>query len=170
MSEERSAKLKDLLSQLPSPPVPTSSARPADWLWGQPTADPGTLEFGPALSEVEIAAWERRQGVALPPVLREAYLQQNGGMNRSQRLFLYRLEEWEPAGRDYFEEIGAEPPDAYDPALLFLCGYDDEWDASLFLAYRAAEDPAPVFYGYWSDGGSVAWTSAPEEILREEGR
>lgn len=150
-------------------PDGAAEARPADWLWGVPTADPGTQEFGPALSPAEIDAWERGAGVRLPGVLRQAYLQQNGGMTRNQRFFLYRLEELEPAGAELFEGVGAEAPEEFDPDLTFQCGYDDEAETTLFLAYRSAVDPAPVFYGYWMDGGSLAWVSEPAQALREPG-
>ena len=146
----------------------TQQAAGMDWLWGEPTDDPGTLDFGPAISEWEIEAWESRYRVSLPPVLKQAYHQQNGGMVRGQRLFLYRLEEVEPIEEDYFESVGAGAPAAYDPALTFVCGYDDAAGATLLLAYRSEEDLEPVFYGYWSDGGSVAWTAEPAAAMRGE--
>ncbi len=142
-------------------------ALPADWMWGQPNEDPGTKNFGPALTEAQIAEWESRHGVALPGIVRQAYQQQNGGMIRSQRLFLFRLEEVEPLGEAYVEEFGAGLPQPYDPALTFDFGYDDEQGGEVLLAYRSPDDTEPAFYAYWSDGESVAWTSTPNEILRE---
>jgi len=174
--EEREARVAETLARLEQRrdalSVQAEAGRTADdgWLWGVPNEDPGTLEFGPALDDAEIARWEERHGVALPAVLREAYRQQNGGLIRSQRIFLYRLEEVEPVGPDYFADLGEEPPAPYDPALTFDFGYDDAWGTTAFLAYRSAEDREPVFYGYYSDGGSVAWTTAPAEIMREAAR
>lgn len=168
---DRLAQLADLLRAVEGQPVELTPhplpapARAEDWLWGKPTPDPGTGDFGPALSAEEIEVWESAAGVRLPEVLRRAFLQQNGGMNRTQRLFLHRLEEWEPAGLAYFSELGAEPPAGFAPELTLPCGYDDEWDTGLFLAYRAPDDPAPSFYGYWTDGGSLAWTADPAELM-----
>ena len=135
-----------------------------DWLWGVPNDDPGTHDFGPALSEADVAAWESRHGVSLPLPLRTAYLQQNGGNLRSQTCFLMKLEGVEPVGASYFSEVCAEPPAGYDVDLTFYFGWG-EADASVLLGYRSAEDPRPDFYGWWSDGGDVAWTSSPEELL-----
>jgi hypothetical protein len=139
----------------------------AEWLWGVPNADPGTHDFGPALGEAEIAEWERRNGVLLPADIRTAYSQQNGGMIRSQRCFFYRLEEVESAGEEYFAELGAEPPQGVPADLVFILGYDDYVGATLFLGYRTREDSEPQLYGYHTDGGSVAYTASPAEIMHQ---
>lgn len=137
------------------------------WWWGVPNADPGTHEFGPPLEAAAIQAWQARYGVTLPPELREAYGQQDGGIIRSQRCFFNRLEEVEPVGAGYFEELGAEPLPGIPPDLTFQFGYDDYVDCALFLAYRGTDDPDPQFYGYWTDGGSVAWAKSAAETMRE---
>jgi hypothetical protein len=139
-----------------------------DWLWGMPNEDPGTQDFGPGLSRAAIKEWEGRYGVPLPPLLKHAYQQQNGGMIRSQRIFLFKLEDVEPVGDAYFESIGGEPPADFETELTFVFGYDDLWEATLFLAYRTADDEQPTFYGYYDDGGSVAWTTDVEHILHED--
>lgn len=128
-----------------------------EWLWDEPLGIPEAEDFGPGLSDAEVAAWEQRYGVPLPQILHRAYRQQDGGRVRdSQRgAALLRLKNVEPVTLDELSG-GAHPGDdgSLGGGRLFFAGYDDT-GANLLLHYAEAGAVEPELYAFYGDGGSL---------------
>lgn len=129
--------------------------------WDPETYDPNVV-LGSPVSEDAIVAWESRFGVAMPPLLRDAYLRHNGGYVLGRDTVLFPLGEIEPLD----EENGAGLAD--DPRLLsgalIWFGYDEQ--GGLLLHY---ETPAPRVLRFWIDGMTSEEAAASLEALFTEG-
>jgi hypothetical protein len=126
-----------------------------DWLWDPPLGDPEAEDIGRALGDAAIDAWEHRHGVRLPPVLRRAYRQQDGGrVKGSQRgAALLRLNDVTPVDVSDLDTTWCEG--RLDAGRLFDLGYDDT-GANLLLHYAAGSDgTGPAVHAHYNDGGSL---------------
>ena len=137
-----------------------------DWLWDEPFGNPEAEDIGPPLSEADVAAWEQRHAVRLPPVMRRAYLQQNGGRVRGsdRGAALVQLANVEPVPPDDLDML--YPSDALDRVRrgrLFDAGYDDT-SANLLLHDPDGDGP-PALYACYYDGGSVEPLADPADGL-----
>ena len=132
----------------------------SDRLWADPLGIPEAEDIGPSLSDGDLAAWEQRYGVPLPPVLRRAYRQQDGGYVRGsdRGICLNRLHRVEPVEDGYMGYV--DDPDwsagggRFDPARLFYLGGDDT-GANVLLHYGEPGGAGPAVYAHYTDGGSV---------------
>lgn len=131
----------------------------ADWLWNDPTGIPEAEDIGPALGNGEIVQWEGQYGVTLPPILKRAYGQQDGGYIRGSNrdVLLLRLRDIEPIEADFLDELSwGNEEGQIDSAQFFHLGADGS-GAALLIDFRETETGGsdPAVYAYYSDGGAI---------------
>ncbi|MBA4063402.1 MAG: hypothetical protein C0501_06755 [Isosphaera sp.] len=126
--------------------------RPFAISWDE--AEVGAPPPQPTISPDDIRAWEAGHGVALPPLLAQALLRQNGGRVRGADLLLVPLN-W--IGPDQRDGIGAA---AFgDPTRLFAVGAEEDRDtACTMLDYNVGPEPRVLHVRCF-----------PEYALRDEG-
>lgn len=118
----------------------------------------------------EIDQWEQRHGVTFPKLLREAYLERNGGVIRASELELLPLARISPPDDDFWEECCCDEDDDNfaDRSLVFLFGRDDEVGAQYHLNYNGLDaDAEPsVWSSYHDDAGMNHAGSTVNDFLR----
>lgn len=124
--------------------------------WDTSVYDPN-VKAGPGVDPQQIADWEEQRGVALPPALRRAYLQQDGGYIRGGRaLWLLPLAEIEPVEDGYLDGLCFGNEDGrLDAGVMLYLGGDDDQGATLLLHYDEARTVGPAVYMHWSDGDAM---------------
>jgi hypothetical protein len=109
----------------------------------------------PGVSDEQIAAWEHKQGLRLPDVLREALRRQNGGFvgDEQNGLIIQQLDRIVPMEEDVWEWVWCDEDDAPDQRLILELGHND-LGGVLYLDYNECGpqgEPAVVLY--YSDPG-----------------
>jgi hypothetical protein len=128
---------------------------PDDWLWDPPLGIPEAEDYGPGLSDAELEAWERANGVRLPAILRRAFKQQDGGRVRdSERGAAFvRLHDFTPVNVADLDMTYANEDGRFDTGRLIDVGYDDV--GANYLLHYVDGTAEPVLYFHFNDGGTV---------------
>jgi hypothetical protein len=133
-----------------------------DRLW-----DPDDAERPrPGVSPKEFAAWERRNGVKLPKVLRDALARQDGGLIRYSSVSVLPLHEIKPLGIDFWEDVGYSKKRIPKQNLVFdfAAAADDE--PIYFLNFNAnGPRGEPTVHHLYHDPGDVQLTARTVEAF-----
>ncbi|HUY89063.1 MAG TPA: SMI1/KNR4 family protein [Pirellulales bacterium] len=109
-------------------------------------------EAPPGVSENQIAAWEKKQGVKLPELLRTALGLRNGGCVRNTSIEVLPLEQMQPVDEDFWEWalFDDDEEEAPDRELVFVFGEETEFGARVIMNFnaRGPKGEPSVYFDY----------------------
>jgi hypothetical protein len=112
----------------------------------------GTRQPRPGVTANQIAAWEKKHGVRLPDVLRQALARQDGGHLRGVDFLVLPLAEIVPPDEDFWDYASSEEDELPDRNLVLQLG-ENESGGTCYLNYSNGPQQEPSVYLYYGDGG-----------------
>jgi hypothetical protein len=115
----------------------------------------------PAATGAQIKAWEKKRGVRLPDVLRQALSRHDGGYVRGSQFRILPLVEIGPIEDDTFWDFASyDEEHVPDRELAFRFAEDEETTGSFYLVFARGPEEEPGVFEYHDDGGDLARCSA----------
>jgi hypothetical protein len=115
----------------------------------------------PAATGAQIKAWEKKRGVRMPDVLRQAFSRHDGGHVRGSQFRILPLAEIGPIEDDTFWDFASyEEKHVSDRTLVFRFAEDEETSGSFYLVFARGPEEEPGVFEYHDDGGDLARCSA----------
>jgi hypothetical protein len=106
----------------------------------------------PGVSEQQLAAWEARQDVRLPHVLRAALGRQNGGLVRYSYVRILPLEEIAAPDEPFWQSLAEVDREAADRKLVFTFAWHEDGEPRYLINFngrgRAGE---PTVHNCWKE-------------------
>lgn len=110
----------------------------------------------PGIEKQDLLAWQRRQGVLLPRVLRAVLHRQNGGLVRNSTLRILPLDEMVPMDEEFWEYADHDEESIRDRDQVLMFARDDNGEPIYLMNFNAyGPHGEPTVHHFFGDGGEI---------------